>query len=160
LTLRQIKVRGAYRPRPVTPLGLWESEGWIVKAYGITYQGGGEPRHEIVSAAKEIALAALPKPAQSDGRYGLGFAIVHEGQDACWLLLDWWTDECIIEQQMFSAPLDNPLAFEPVARPPVGCVWELAVHAFERDVWVETILTHPEKPDIDGYLARRLAGPV
>ncbi|WP_420626789.1 hypothetical protein [Candidatus Poriferisodalis sp.] len=53
--------------------------------------------------------------------------------------------------------LDDPTSFEPV--PPGGptaCVWELAVHAHERDAFVVHVLNPPDGPDYDAYLADTL----
>jgi hypothetical protein len=152
-----IRLRQEYLPRSVKPIGIWGEDGWRIKAYGIAYRGT-DVREEIASAARDVVHAALPRPAQTEARYGLGFAIIHEGQDAAWLLIDWWSDESVIEQRMFKAPLIGIPEFAEVTRPLVGCVWELSVHAFERDAWVETVLAHPDNPMVDAYLARRVEG--
>ncbi len=36
------------------------------------------------------------------------------------------------------------------------CVWDLQVMAFERDAYVETVLSAPADPDVEAYLARHL----
>jgi hypothetical protein len=38
----------------------------------------------------------------------------------------------------------------------MGCVWELAIVAHERDAWVRHMLA-PGQPDLDGYLADSLS---
>ena len=59
---------------------------------------------------------------------------------------------------MLSDPVRyGPLSFEPV--PPGGptaCVWELAVHAHERDASVAHVLNPPDGPDYDAYLVATL----
>ena len=42
----------------------------------------------------------------------------------------------------------------------IGSGWELAVIDFERRAWLEHVLTNPDGPDIDGYLAARFDGEV
>jgi hypothetical protein len=112
-----IHLREGYRRRPVKPLGVWSDRGWVLKVYGIAHSGAEpEPRGEVVAAARETAQTILRHPGQTDGCYGLGFAVVHEGQDACWLLVDWWLDECMIEQRLFTAPREGFPRFTPVTR--------------------------------------------
>ena len=42
----------------------------------------------------------------------------------------------------------------------VACVWDLAVIGFEREAWLEAVLSNPRGPDVEAYLARRLSGEV
>ena len=88
-----IPVRGPHRPRSICYLGVRELSGWQVKLYGIAWQGE-QPRRELVQAATRTASQALPSPARQlagDGpdRYGLGFCIVHDAGDHCFVLCDW-----------------------------------------------------------------------
>lgn len=154
-----IKLRGPYKKRPVRFLHLAEYRGWRIKVYGIRYEVGGsevEPDPQIVKMAQEAMLAHLPQPAVNDTRYGIGFLIIHQGQDRNWLLLDWWYDQEILKQYLFSSPLHEPAAITPAEHDLLACTWELAVHGFERQAWIETVLNNDHGPDIDAYLSRRL----
>jgi hypothetical protein len=44
--------------------------------------------------------------------------------------------------------------------PLIACVWELPILAFERDAWVETVLSDAKRPDVPAYLERRLEGRI
>ena len=156
-----------YRPRPVRSLGLTEVDGWRVKTYGIAATRA-QPDPALVDAALALAGDVLPRPATalasgagvSTERYGVAVAIAHEGLDGAFALLSWWTGENMLAHHAFVAP-GPPYAFEPLA--PTGivaCAWELAVLAFERDAWVQTVLANPRGPDLDAYLARRLNADV
>lgn len=155
---RSLEISEAYASRSVRFLGLWETGGWTLKVYGIAY-GRELPRGETVEAGKVFIAQRLPEPLE-DGWHGIGFLIVHDGRDACWLLADWWRDEDTLYQQLYSAPLQGPFQFAHVENGPVACVWELAVLKFERDAWVEDILSHPTSPNLAGYLRAQLNADV
>lgn len=154
----RVRAREPYRPRSARFLELWRPDGWLLKLYGLAYEGE-RPRAEVVKAAKRSARDALPCPARSGDRYGTGFIIVHDGQDACWLLIDWWGYESVLHHRLLTAPLSAPREFHPAPRDVTACVWELALLMFERDAWVSTVLTDTE-PDVGRYLARRFDGLV
>jgi hypothetical protein len=145
---RNLTIAEAYAPRPVRFLELWTPGDWVLKLYGVAF-GRDEPRAEAVAAAKTFAAAHLPEPAIGDGRYGVGFLIVHDGRDACWLLLDWWGNEDVLYHRLFAAQRDRPTEFAPGASGAAACVWELEVLKFERDNWVNAILRNPENPDLE-----------
>jgi len=157
-----IPLRGRHRPRTVSYLGVRELSGWRVKLYGIAWRGE-EPRPRLVRAAAQTASQALPTPARQLGdngpdRYGLGFCIVHDASDRCFVLLDWWAAENEIHQRMFSAPLDAPDALAAHPTEAIGCVWELAVTDFERRAWLRHVLANPGGPDVDAYLHATFTG--
>ena len=156
-----------YRPRPVRFLRLAEVGGWRVKTYGVSAHAE-HPDPALVDAALALADRLLPRPAVapasgaavSTERYGVAVAIAHEGLDGAFALLSWWAGENMLAHHAFVAP-GPPYVFRPLA--PTGivaCVWELAVLAFEREAWVETVLANPDGPDLDAYLARRLSADV
>jgi hypothetical protein len=159
-----IPVRGPHRPRSICYLGVRELSGWQVKLYGIARQGE-QPRPELLQAAIQTASQTLPSPARQlagDGpdRYGLGFCIVHDASDYCFVLCDWWAGENEIHQRMFSAPLNAPDALAPHPTEAIGCVWELAVTDFERRAWLRHVLANPGGPDETAYLHATFTGEV
>jgi len=156
---RTVELRQSYVKRPVRYLETWRHDGWLIKVYGIAYEGEAPPA-ETVAAAKKTAALALPSPAETSDRYGVGFLVVHEGQDSRWLLVDWWGFESVLHHRLFRAPLDGEPDFSPVDDEITACVWELPVLAFERDAWVETVLKDADRPDVGAYLERRLEGQI
>lgn len=158
-----IDLQGPYRTRPVRFLHVTEHDGWRVKVYGIRFRdadGPDEPDAHIVALAKQAVLSRLPQPASTDMRYGVGFLIVHQGQDRNWLLLDWWYDREILKQRLFSSPIAAPHAVTPAEPDLLACTWELAVHGFERQAWIDTVLNNPAGPDLEAYLATHLSTDV
>lgn len=154
-----VKLREPYRSRNARFLELWRPGEWLVKLYGIAYEGEVPPP-AVVEAAKRAAADALPQPARNENRYGVGIVIVHQGQDACWLLVDWWGDESVLHHRLLRAPLPGAGQFEPAAPDLAACVWELPLLMFERDAWVATVLTDHEHPDVARYLEQRFDGAI
>jgi hypothetical protein len=156
-----------YTPRPIRFLRVAEIGGWHLKVYGISARQE-RPERDAVEAALRLAAEQLPRPATSVGgdaepsvsheRYGVGVLIVHEGREGLFVLMSWWAGENMLQHRVFLAPEGPPFAFEdPAPTRVIACVWELAVLAFERDAWVETVLANPTGPDLQAYLARHLA---
>jgi hypothetical protein len=149
-----------YRTRSIRPLGLWLSEGWRLKAYGIAYDAP-DPRAELVEAVKRTALKILPQPPAADGRYGVGFLGAHDGRGGCFAFVDWWSNENELHHHAFTATWDAPANLRPVPdEGPIGCAWDLAVIAFERQAWVDSVLANPFGPDLEAYLDSHITAVV
>ncbi|WYX29301.1 hypothetical protein WJ976_28555 [Achromobacter denitrificans] len=139
-----------YVPRRIACLDTWRDAAHTIKAYAI--QRDPDPAApmlsaEVARAARDAAAAVLRDHAAGERSHGLGFCIVHVGEEAVWLLVDWWLSGGIVCQRMLSAPLDDPRRFEPVQAPALACVWELAVTAHERDAWVRHMLRAGPSPE-------------
>ncbi|MFI0451872.1 hypothetical protein [Actinomadura sp. 6N118] len=159
-----ILLSGLHRPRVIGSLGVHEVAGWQVKVYGIAWKGE-RPRPSLVEAGIHRAGQALPAPAwrredEGPDRYGVGFCVVHDAGDRCFVLVDWWAAENELHQRMFSAPLEEPDALVPHASEAIGCVWELEVVDFERRAWLRHVLANPGGPDLDAYLHATFTGKV
>lgn len=142
----------AYAKRRLSFLQLWEPPGWHIKVYGLSASGGA-PRADLVGRATAVAarrLAAGPRG------HGVGWLLIHEGEDGDYVLIDWWVGQDMIQHHLYGAPRgDDRLRY----RWPAGvgfCVWELAVCWFEREAWVRHVLSRAA--DMDAYLADRLEG--
>ena len=142
-----------YSPRYISYVDTLVDADFAIKIYGIRHQEEftGPILTEAVAASVHAAIrSVLDEHARHDRSYGLGFCIVHIGEEAVWLLVDWWISGGIVQQKMLSAPLERPDAFMPVIEPALACVWELVVMAHERNAWVKHMLT--AQPDAGGYL--------
>jgi hypothetical protein len=156
VSLPSIELREPYRPRTATFLELWQPNDWLVKLYGLAYERE-TPDPATVTAAKHAATTALPHPARTNDRYGIAIVIVHQGQDACWLLIDWWGHESVLHHRLLMAPLGKDDGYRDPPPDVAACVWELPLLMFERDAWVTTVMSGGSIAD---YLSRRYAGPV
>jgi hypothetical protein len=129
-------------------------DGWKIKVYGIA--ADGQPRAELVRAARNRAAAALPDRPDQEGAFGVGFLIVRDGPERCLALVDWWMHVDELYQRVFAAPGDRPQALAPQLTAGIGGVCELEVTAHERQAWLRHVLDNPAGWDIDGYLADTL----
>lgn len=146
--------------RHVTCLKLFEVTGWQFKIYGMSL-GPQPPAADLVDVAKELVEQTVPLPAQTNERAGLGFVTVHQGEHGDYVLIDWWHLEDLLVHHLFGAqrPHDGELRYG-WPRSVSGCIWEMAVPWFERNAWYRHVMSKPEAPDYDAYLATRLEGTV
>src|SRR5919198_1368337 len=101
-----------YAPRPVRFLGPHEHAGWRLKVYGIAF-GGGPLERPRFDPGVQLALAALPSPAVTAARPGVGFLILHQGRTGDYAVLGWWDNE-------------NELPLRVFVRPPGAAAWRPA----------------------------------
>jgi hypothetical protein len=153
-----IQLGGPYQTRPIRCQEIWEHDGWRLKVYGISALGD-EPPAQLVAAIKFVAASTLPPQAVTDERYGIGFLYAHEFRNgAGGASVNWWVNENELHHHQYEAPPGSLSDLEPVevSGRPTGCIWDLAVIAFERDAWIETVLANESGPDLDAYLAREM----
>ena len=130
--------------------------GRQVKRYHISI----EPEIEvgIQKAAAEFLPRLLPSP--DDETPPASFVIVHRGAgSAAYLNAYSWVWGNVIECRTAAAgvpflgcPDEDPEHFAELARPWIGCVWELAPLGHERAAWIRHVLS-PARPDLEAYLA-------
>lgn len=148
-------VSEAFAPRRSEPLEVLDRDGWRLKLYGIVY---GERPFERAAFEEGLALAWswLPRPARATGRPGVGFAIAHQGRGADYLVLGFWDNENELPLRVF-VRRGGDAGWRPAAENESFCVWDLELLWFERQAYVETVLSRPQAPDLDAYLGRRPA---
>lgn len=99
-----------YEPRPIRFLELWSVEGWRLKVYGIAF-GRPQPRSELVTAARRIALRHLHSLPAGLSHYHTGFLGIHEGRTANFVFPDFWADENELHHHVFVSPTGHPDQF-------------------------------------------------
>ncbi len=135
-------------------VGLRHGNGWTLKVHALAAAPEGVAP-DVLEAACDVALAALPVPAATSGRFGVGFVVLHAGLEGIWLLVDWWCAGDILRQRLFWAPVESPHRFSDVIGTDLhACVHEMKVIEAETRAWVETVLARPDERDLEGYLAR------
>lgn len=137
-------------PRPIRFLERWLCNGWTVKVYGITAQGEF-PSTALIEQAKRIAQETLPLPAVTGDRHGIAILIVHEGADGSYIMVDWWFGVNMLKHVLYTSTRGSD-AFQRDESGLAYCVWELEVINFERLAWLETVLKHSTRPDLEAYL--------
>jgi hypothetical protein len=137
-----------------------------VKAYHVTLDAAPvEP--SVVAAAMAFLPRLLPAPEPPpDGTPPASFVILHRSAQAAYLNAYSWVWDNVIECRTAAAgipflgcPDDDPTVFVELAKPWIGCVWELGPFEYERSAWVRHML-EPAAPDLGAYLADRPSGLV
>lgn len=145
-----------YRPRRIRLLERWEPGAWRIKVYGISAEGA-MPADGLVEAAKAAAARLLEEVASRTEHYGLGFLGVHRGRGVDVVFVDWWARENELHHHLYLAAPGRPSSLRRrKSHELFGCVWDLEVLAFEREVWIRCVLAHPRSPRWDDYLSRAL----
>lgn len=143
-----------YQPRNFRTLGEWQAGDLRLKAYEISTGADGVCEELVTRAARTAETQAVPAAKEEGECHGLGFAILHVGTSAIWLLTHWWAHNEICCLQMSRADPDG-IEFESVAhRPLMACVWELQIIKHEGRAWRRTMLSETHSPL--AYLADRL----
>ena len=142
-----------YGERAVEFAGLHRFGAFTMKMYTIDAAAATRPAASWEAALDRIP-ELLPSGSEADAAHGEGFVILHAGEDAVWLLVQWWADACLLHQRMVAARTETPTDFSlPIPDTLVACSWELAVVHFERDAWVRTVQSLGSDADIEAYRA-------
>jgi hypothetical protein len=112
------------------------------------------PAAKTVAAARNVIAAEGPA-LEATPHIGAGFAILHRGEEANWLLLLWWTDGGTATRKLWRGDLDDGENFVPVDPLYMACVWELGVIDFERRAWMETAMSGRPLSDYLAYTLPR-----
>jgi hypothetical protein len=140
-----------HTPRRAGFLSLIETGGGIVKLNGITTTGWNDLNAELIDAIKAVFAKAYDNEA-APNHLGAGFAIVHRGEEAVWLLLHWWLPGGIASHRLWRAELSSPKRFSIVPPGLLACAWELGAIDFERRAWIATAMAG--KPVADYFESR------
>jgi hypothetical protein len=133
-----------YQLRTMARLGIWEKEDWGIKAYGIQFREtkADEPliARELVESAKNHVFSLLPFTREEGEFYKTGFVVLHEGEQANWLLFQWWTHNDVWCQLLSYSTESDPLNFKLSTRPVRACVYETAIIWYEQTSWIKNVL--------------------
>lgn len=143
---------GPYAPREFRFHGVAVLGDWHVKRYSIRYGDRPGPSPEEWAVAAAVAGSVLDAQAQG----GPAFLVLHLGRDGDYLLVDWWSDEDILNQRLLTRARGEERFRDLRHRPWVACVWELAVIEAERQAWIDTAMAGAPQD----YLSRHLEGGV
>lgn len=143
--------RELFGQRPVRHEGLREMAGYRMKVYSVRY-GSAELERGLYEEAMGLAESVLPRPAVMAGRYGVGFVIWHQGRGMHYLVMNWWARENELPGRIWVREFGSA-GWRPAAADESVCVWDLEIIWFERNAFVEEVLSK-ERADVGAYLAR------
>lgn len=138
--------------RPIRYLGLIDLEGYRLKHYAIRY-GSSPFRAGDFEAGLKVAFESLPRPAITDTRPGVGFAIAHQGNGADYAVLGWWDNQNELPLRVVVRSQLKGDDWRPARGGESVCVWDLEVIWFERQAYVQTLLNGSTAED---YLDRHI----
>lgn len=145
-----------FRPRRVSSRGITLCNGWAMKTYCVTVREEPPPSG-LIEASERLAATILP---EADAGYG--FLVIHQARPACFVGVHWWATRVDLFQRYFRAEHDAPGHLVAVSTPSIGCVWELAIVAHERDAWVQHTLGPAARTDayLDSWHTSTRAAPL
>jgi hypothetical protein len=134
---------------------MWEVSGWRLKVYGITC-GPDAPEDDLIEAAKAAAGTFLDEEIGRHETYGVGFLGVHQGATGNQIFLDRWANDNELLHEVWISSSDRPTDLTPAPRDHNSvCVWDLRIQSFERQAWIDLVLSQSEAPDFEAYLSER-----
>ena len=141
-----------YTPRRFRDGGLVALGTSRFKFYLIDSAGDASDADAMEAAVRDYARACPHVWTIDDS--ALGHIIVHRGEEALWLLVQWWVGGGILRGLLAKSELGQT-RFVPADSSLIGCVWELQVVEHERTAWVRHMMS--AAPDMDAFLSDRLA---
>lgn len=135
--IRSLPQYTPFRPRVITALPAVDVDGFHLKRYAVAPAGSAFDETRF-SGAVDGLTASLPQVDIARGCPGAGFLILHQGVTGDYAILSWWDREnelpthVWIRQGQVWAPARDAESF---------CVWDLELIWFERNAWIETVLS-------------------
>ncbi len=151
-----IKITKPYQLRSIRFVELCKVRGWDIKVYSISAKQSGVCQENIKLAKDALTYGLTLSNAYGLDTYYVATLIIHEGAEACYTVLNWWTGENMLQNLVFlKRPTESVFSLYS-QNGMSSCVWELAVWWHERNAWIKYVLKKYEKPDLVGYLADQL----
>ncbi len=146
-----------YQPRKISFERLVEMNGWYIKVYSITYKQHFHS-YETLDTAINLSEEWTKNASKSNlPIYNMGFLILHEAREGCWMLFNWWTGGEMIESNVFFSTYENAGLINESTHPGhLVCVWELQIIEHEKNAWIKHILSKSKLPRPDDYLSDTL----
>jgi hypothetical protein len=143
-----------FAPRRIEFHGLRTCGDWRLKLYSILYGPGPLDWHSFTPGLA-LAESALPQPAVTPERPGVGFLIAHQGRTGSYAVLGWWDRENELPLRVFVSPDGRAQSWRRNEGSESICMWDLEILWAERQAYADTVLS-PSGSDVAGYLARAM----
>ena len=147
-----------YSPRPIRFMEVFQHNGWAIKIYSISSIKELVNAEDVAVAKKNLNVWLRQSKAYNLATYKIATLILHEFNEGCFAIVNWWTDENMLQNFVF-LKANNAADFVLFSDKGIStCVWEMAIWWHERNAWVKHILMKHEKPDFSAYLMEHLNG--
>ena len=139
-----------YKKRRIRFLELYAVNSWVFKMYSITSGQSEVVSEQQVTFVKENPSEWLEKSTQyALTTYNVGNVIIHEGKEGCFAIINWRIDENMLRHFVYLATKKQPHHFVLYSdNGIVSFVWEMAVLWFERNAWVNNVLSSGSINDV------------
>lgn len=135
-----------FEPRRITFDGVRPVADWHIKIYSVLYED--RPLDEAAFVEGEsLVLAALPRPAETPLRPGVGFLIRHQGEGANYAVLTWFDNRNEMPQRI---AVDIGEGWRDRLETESFCVWDAEIIWHERNAFIRRLLSM--HADRDAYL--------
>lgn len=146
-----------FRRRRITCDGVRIIGGSSLKCYSVDVGNVPHDRGRFATTEALVA-AAVPEVDDAAGRPGAGFLIKHQGATGDYLVAGWWSQQNELPMRVW-VRADG--TWRPAGPHESFCVWDLEIVWFERNAWVETMLTGQNvEHGLAAYLARTFEVPT
>lgn len=147
-----------YHPRPIRFLGVEVVGEWRIKAYSISVRAERIDEGTLAHVRTLLPGWLAQHTLYPLATYRVATLIVHEARDGCFAIVSWWIDSNMLQTFVHHAADPAQRDFRPFSdRGIFTCVWEMGVLWFERNAWVEHVLSKPgDVRGIEQYLAQHL----
>ncbi|MEO8512683.1 MAG: hypothetical protein ABI543_03925 [Ignavibacteria bacterium] len=159
--MNPILISEKYESRPVKFTGLWEENGWKFKIYAITHKKNTIADEKTLNIAKVFAKKCTSRFRELAPAYGLGYIILHKGMNCNFIVVCFWVGENMIRTHSMISTIEKPNEYTEITETGMNvCVWDAEIHNFERNSWVENILSYPDNPNEDKYIQSVFKGAI
>lgn len=110
------------------------------------------PSQEEWIYALQLTAQTIQSYNPSKEELKFGYVIYHKGYDSNYIVISWWSHENMLRMFAFSSSLKATNDFRLVQDGLNICVWDMLVHAHERNAFVKYIYMCPESPQTKKYL--------
>ena len=142
-----------YKPRRIAALEPLEQNGWQLKRYSVCHQHATYDPHRF-HGGRAAALGALPTPAITPERAGVGFLIEHQGNGIDYVVLGWWDRENELPLRTFVCERAGINTWRAARGSESVCVWDLQVIWSERQAYIDTVLAEQPVDAVRAYMNR------
>lgn len=147
-----------YQERAVSFLGTQAIGQAQLKMYYLTSEKQAETPVPEPELQRQWLVQGLDE-ANFPGEHHIGFAIIHAADDGDYLLISTWCDANMLRHRVFTIDNENRLQSLESTKI-IACVWELAVMFYERNFWIEQVMTTEKLEDenVQRYLQKGYSG--
>ncbi len=141
-----------YKRRRTEFIGITESNDWMLKVYTISTNDKFSSKNAVLNSHQNLKKWLKKAELNEFTKEKLGCLIIHETDKKIFAVLNWWVDENILQNHVFISDNCANLVFKDYSNQGIQfCVWEMAIIWFERNNWIENMMT--DNPNKKKYLS-------